>query len=61
MTPIPELVTYVFQVYPNASTLIQNIVSKHVGKIVLYASFGLTALWELIYDCYWNEIQREMP
>jgi hypothetical protein len=45
-----ELVTYIFQAFPNASTLLQDIVSKYAGEIVRYAGFGFTALWEYIYD-----------
>ncbi|CAF5013477.1 unnamed protein product, partial [Rotaria sp. Silwood1] len=45
-----ELVTYVFEAFPNASALLEEILSKYADQIVLYAGFGLVALWEFIYD-----------
>jgi hypothetical protein len=45
-----EIVNYALQAFPNASTLLQEILSKYARELTTTAAFGLVALWEFIYD-----------
>jgi len=45
-----EIVNYALQAFPNASTVLQEILSKYAREITTTAAFGLVALWEFIYD-----------
>ncbi len=50
MSLAPQLVTYVSQAFPNASNLLQDIISKYASQMTACAAFGLAALWEFVYD-----------
>jgi hypothetical protein len=50
MSLSPEIVNYALQAFPNASTLLQEILSKYARELTTIAAFGLVAVWEFIYD-----------
>ena len=50
MSLAPEIVSYVFRAFPNASGVLEEILKKYAGELTPTVAFGLVALWEFIYD-----------
>jgi hypothetical protein len=45
-----EIVNYIFQAFPNASTIVQEIITKYARELMETFAVGLAALWEFVYD-----------
>ena len=50
MALAPAVVTYITNAFPNAVQFIGPIMSKYATQLTLCAAYGLSAVWEYVYD-----------
>ncbi|CAF1298815.1 unnamed protein product, partial [Didymodactylos carnosus] len=61
MAVAAEVITYITNAFPNAPHLLGQIVSKYAPQLTWCAAFGLSAVWEYVYDRLHEQNPETIP